>query len=413
MIQERNGGITLSKTFCPLPWTHLATHPHGAVTLCCESDMTNRASDSQNANKDYQTFHTTEYDLNRIMNSDLFKEVRMQMLNGEEPSVCSKCYKYESMGNGSKRTIELERLDYSLEDAIIDTNFDGHIDHTNFEFIELRLGNHCNLACRSCNPFSSTKWIKDWEKLHGGTPIKQNLFNWPLDEKFWDSLKKHCKKIKHLYINGGEPLLIDKHKHFLQFLVDNGYAENIELTYSTNSTIIDESYVDIWREFKYVDFLLSIDDIQERNEYLRYPSNWDKTIEALKWFSNLYKYEDRGEHRLRSRIMQTVSIMNIYYVKEAQDFFKKLNLRVDHNFVHDPRHYNAVNLPPYAKQKVLDKLVNTPLHSRFQNFLNIDNNPSYFNEFFEVNNKLDEIRKESFKHVFEEWHEILRGKNDY
>jgi len=234
-----------------------------------------------------------------------------------------------------------------------------------------------------------------------------------LDEKFWDSLKKHCKKIKHLYINGGEPLLIDKHKHFLQFLVDNGYAENIELTYSTNSTIIDESYVDIWREFKYVDFLLSIDDIQERNEYLRYPSNWDKTIEALKWFSNLYKYEDRGEHRLRSRIMQTVSIMNIYYVKEAQDFFKKLNLRVDHNFVHDPRHYNAVNLPPYAKQKVLDKLVNTPLHSRFQNFLNIDNNPSYFNEFFEVNNKLDEIRKESFKHVFEEWHEILRGKNDY
>ena len=96
-----------------------------------------------------------------------------------------------------------------------------------------------------------------------------------------------------------------------------------------------------------------------------------------------------------------------------QDFFKKLNLRVDHNFVHDPRHYNAVNLPPYAKQKVLDKLVNTPLHSRFQNFLNIDNNPSYFNEFFEVNNKLDEIRKESFKHVFEEWHEILRGKNDY
>ena len=49
------------------------------------------------------------------------------------------------MGNGSKRTIELERLDYSLEDAIIDTNFDGHIDHTNFEFIELRLGNHCNV----------------------------------------------------------------------------------------------------------------------------------------------------------------------------------------------------------------------------------------------------------------------------
>ena len=403
----------MSKTFCPLPWTHLATHPHGAVTLCCESNMTNRASDSQNANGDFQTFETTEYDLNKIMNSDLFREVRMQMLNGKEPSVCSTCYKYESMGNQSKRTIELERLDYSLEDAILDTNFDGYIDHTNFEFIELRLGNHCNLACRSCNPFSSTKWIKDWEKLHGETPVQQNLFNWPLDEKFWDSLKKHCKKIKHLYINGGEPLLIDKHKHFLQFLVDAGYAKNIELTYSTNSTIIDEGYVDIWRQFKYVNFWLSIDDIQERNEYLRYPSNWTKTIEALTWFSSLYNYEDRGEHRLRPRVMQTVSIMNIYYVKEAHDFFEKLNLTVDHNFVNDPSYYNAVNLPPYAKQKALDRLKGIPphIHSKFQNFLNIDNNTDHFAQFFVVNNKLDEIRKESFKDIFGEWYEILRRSN--
>ena len=62
----------MSKTFCPLPWTHLATHPHGAVTLCCESDMTNRASDSQNANKDFQTFHNTDYNLDKIIPGDFF-----------------------------------------------------------------------------------------------------------------------------------------------------------------------------------------------------------------------------------------------------------------------------------------------------------------------------------------------------
>ena len=27
-------------TFCPLPWLHLGTHPHGGVTPCCISDMT-------------------------------------------------------------------------------------------------------------------------------------------------------------------------------------------------------------------------------------------------------------------------------------------------------------------------------------------------------------------------------------
>ena len=33
--------------FCPLPWIHLGTHPHGGVTPCCISDMTagkNRAT---------------------------------------------------------------------------------------------------------------------------------------------------------------------------------------------------------------------------------------------------------------------------------------------------------------------------------------------------------------------------------
>ena len=30
----------MSKTFCPLPWMHLGTHPHGGVTPCCISDMT-------------------------------------------------------------------------------------------------------------------------------------------------------------------------------------------------------------------------------------------------------------------------------------------------------------------------------------------------------------------------------------
>ena len=98
----------MSKTFCPIPWNFQAVRNNGDIRICCQANMTNRASDSQNANGDFQTFQTTEYDLNKIMNSDLFREVRMQMLNGKEPSVCSTCYKYESMGHRSKRTIELE-----------------------------------------------------------------------------------------------------------------------------------------------------------------------------------------------------------------------------------------------------------------------------------------------------------------
>jgi len=53
----------MSKTFCPLPWNHLATHPNGSVTLCCESDMENRNSESYNLEGDkrkFQTLHDTD-----------------------------------------------------------------------------------------------------------------------------------------------------------------------------------------------------------------------------------------------------------------------------------------------------------------------------------------------------------------
>jgi len=33
-----------SKSFCVLPWIHLATHPIGTVTPCCITDMTNSVS---------------------------------------------------------------------------------------------------------------------------------------------------------------------------------------------------------------------------------------------------------------------------------------------------------------------------------------------------------------------------------
>ena len=38
----------MSDTFCPLPWNHLATHPHGVCTLCCESEQTDGMSQAFN-----------------------------------------------------------------------------------------------------------------------------------------------------------------------------------------------------------------------------------------------------------------------------------------------------------------------------------------------------------------------------
>jgi len=391
----------MSKTFCPLPWIHLATHPHGAVSLCCESDMTNRNSDAYDSlfgKRHYKSLNNDSF--NEIFNSDLFKSTRKDMLNDKVPAPCKKCFEYEKLGLKSKRQLESSRLNFSLNDAMAITDSTGAIKDINFEFIELRLGNHCNLACRTCNPTSSTKWIKEWEIINDTKfDIPRSCFNWPLDEKFWNELCQHSANTRVVYINGGEPLLVDKHLNYLKFLVDKGYAKNISLMYSTNSTVINDLYIDVWKEFKHVDICLSIDDLEHRNEYLRYPAKWNKTLECYKWFANL------KQNNINVRIMQTVNIMNVFYLKEFSEFFADVN--ISRNYVYAPEYYSAKNLPKKLKDAVIEKHKDVDFIHELTNFLSADENIEQFKEFMTYNKKVDFLRNEKFENVFTEWNSII------
>ena len=79
--------------FCPLPWIHLGTHPHGGVTPCCISDMTAGKNRARNYGKERDKFfNLNDHDINTHMNSDYFKQIRLEMLNDVEPKACSRFY---------------------------------------------------------------------------------------------------------------------------------------------------------------------------------------------------------------------------------------------------------------------------------------------------------------------------------
>ena len=398
-------GFNMSKTFCPLPWKHLATHPHGAVTLCCEAEHRDRLSESfdNGLTRTFKTLHTTEYDFDEIMNSESFSKVRQMMLNGEEPPQCKRCFDLERANIKSKRQFDSERLNFTEEQAIRITNADGTINEVDYEFVELRLGNHCNVACRTCNPFSTSRWVKDWNRVNPENPqtINQSLFNWPLDQNFWDKLLQCSEKLRFIYINGGEPLLVDKHLHFLKQLVDLDRAKNITLVYSTNCTVINTDYEDVWKQFQHVQLMLSIDDLEERNSYIRHPTKWEKVLNVIDWVKTLANSEN-----ISYNIMQTISAYNIFYMKEFHEYFSDVPY-ISLNFVTDPSYLDPSYLPEGIKTEIMMKLSNCEFFPTVESFL-MQRTSNLVEEFYNKTILMDEIRKQNFAETFPELYDMVK-----
>ena len=165
--------VLVSKTFCPLLGITL-THPHGVCTLCCESEQTDGMSRNHNDYGHGRQLITLQNvdDFSKITNSDSFSRVRKQMLNGEKPDEW-KCWDLESVGVKSKRYYE-SRVPMDVEHAKSITNEDGTLKEVEYEFVELRLGNHCNVQCRTCNPYSSSRWNKEWDVIYPERPTPRD-----------------------------------------------------------------------------------------------------------------------------------------------------------------------------------------------------------------------------------------------
>ena len=392
-------------TYCSLPWKHLATHPHGGVTLCCVSDHTNsknRARNYQNASVDYLDLnHST---LEEVMNSDYFKEVRLQMLNNEIPEACKRCFTEEANGVRSKRVEENDRLHFTEDMARAITKTDGSIP-VNFKFVELRLGNLCNVKCRTCNPASSTSWSAEYQKLQKEvtfvTKYDKNIdSSWTESNGFWDDLLAHSKDIELIYVNGGEPTLVEKHWKYLEKLIELGLNKQITLWYNINMTNLPDKLIDLWKQFKKVQVTCSIDDLRERNEYIRTGTKWSKVLENLDKLQ-LLPWIDVS-------VCQTISWLNVYYLEEFHEFMCNRGLHVHMNFVYDPK-FLAVNILPASITKLLNPGIGPSklnmLHSQFKK----DDSTEDLFRGIEYNNWLDQKRSTRFSDTFPEWNEILRA----
>ena len=104
-----------------------------------------------------------------------------------------------------------------------------------------------------------------------------------------------------------------EHYMVLEKIIEMGYAKNIEVRYNSNGLEWDDHLFDLWKEFRNVIFHFSIDSYEDKNHFIRYPSNWEQVVTQLETLDN-YPHGN-----LRLTTATTILALNIFYLP---DFIK-------------------------------------------------------------------------------------------
>ena len=353
--------MSLPEKICMLPWISIETSPIGTARPCClaKDEITYLDEQGQQHKYNLKT-HTLE----EIYNSRYMQLLRRDFLYGNKPATCQRCWNEEAAGRTSKRINSRIRLK-EYYDSVDWSNLSPN----QLWFIDLKLGNICNLKCRICGSWSSSKWAKEEiDYVPGLENRKEHLAYkfltdgaWPREtEVFWDNLKTLLPNIKYFEFTGGEPFLIEQHFELLRYAVEHGYSKNIEIHYNTNGTVFPEQ-AELWANFKHVEIAFSIDNIGARFEYERYGANW-KEVQA-----NIAKFTVMRSSKISTQLCTTMNIQNVYYLPELCDWISTQTF--DHiyfNMLHDPWYMCISRMTPAAMDLVIAKLTNHVFDAKYR-----------------------------------------------
>lgn len=332
--------------FCPLAWNHAFVNQNGAFQVCCTSEET----DNNIRNDRGEVMMITDgLTTEEVKNSTFMKNLRLKLLKGEWPELCRRCEVTEKMGGASRRIIELDHYSKVVDEMVAGTAEDG-TSSWQITSADYRLGNVCNLQCRMCNPRSTKLWIRDWNKLkEDNEKFSEKAlqsyakYEWVDSQSLIEDFERKAPHLEQIHFAGGEPLIVPQMAKILRRCIDSGNAGNIMLTYNTNLTILPESVLDLWKHFKEVRILASVDAAGPLNDYIRPPSKWEVIDRNLRFIEAHHK-----EYRITECLISTtVQALNILALPALYEYLAQFDFIV--------KAPNLINLhvPYYMQTNVL------------------------------------------------------------
>jgi wyosine [tRNA(Phe)-imidazoG37] synthetase (radical SAM superfamily) len=393
--------ILAKPTMCAIPFVQCNVNTDGSFKVCCIAN----GPEAYIRDADDNNIYIHDASFNDIWNSTTMRDIRKKMLNDELPNECRVCNQVNAKNRsvGQELMIEWEAI---LGDNFVQRIKQARENNYNIKeppvYFDLRLGNTCDLACVMCGPVNSSKWgeLAKSITIKTGMELGIHITKWWNSKKIWKELKESLVHAKEIKFAGGEPLLLKQHKDILKFLKENN--PNCIIRYTTNLNNITQEYIDLWQELPNCNFSISIDGINDRLEYLRWPIKWDKML------NNLLMLNQLKPQRMIT-LIYTLTLFNILYINNDIKHLSNIDIqwtRIEINPVYVPRFLQANLLPASAKKNIQ---LDNPTHMKKVSYVlsETPDDKTLIKDFFTYVNDIDKARGTNFRKTFPELAGVL------
>lgn len=216
--------------------------------------------------------------------------------------------------------------------------------------IDFMLGNRCNLQCRMCGSWGSRNWNKNDKEL--------NKIDKKYDRSSYDSFDLDITRLKNARdmftdvirfdFKGGEPMLYNSMIDMIGYLKEWNLTKEMALSYVTNGSIVNENAIKLWKNFKEIRLIMSLDGIDEIFHYIR---GYD-----FKTFKESIEIYNEIEN-VKGLYNTTISIYNILDINKLNTWIMERKLtRFPCEYSKCMPIYGCnVTNPPYLDVRILPK----------------------------------------------------------
>jgi organic radical activating enzyme len=338
--------------FCNSPWYELHIYWDGTLAFCCHA--TPRVPYDLSLK---QTYNIKNMSIGEWYNSPAMQEARLNVLGDQRWSHCDRCWHEESVAFTSRRhrsnqksVIFRQNFDASFQQSPGYKKFkhslDNQGDYDGMPIdLHIDLGNYCNLACKMCNPYASSRIAtqhRQWGIMDTSTQ------DWTVDQAVWDRFKQEIVSVptlKNIHFMGGETLIQPRFRELIDYLVEQGRTD-VCISFVTNGTSYDPTLIEKFKLFPRVGIEVSIEAMDCVNDYVRQGTDTKIVIDHINRYLN-----DCNGSSITLTLRPAPGLLTVKSYWQVIDYALENRLLIKSNLCTDPEFLHMSILPNEVKQQ--------------------------------------------------------------